>query len=65
MPFYVSMLPSIVLFLSMFICNYLPGGRLAGQESLADSLQNDMELKIARMEGTLDKKIGDNDKRVF
>ncbi|KAK8812729.1 hypothetical protein WA538_004586 [Blastocystis sp. DL] len=65
MPFYVSMLPSIVLFLSMFICNYLPGGRLAGQVSLADSLQNDMELKIARMEGTLDKKIGDNDKRLF
>lgn len=65
MPFYVSMLPSIILFLSMFICNYLPGGRLAGQVSLADSLQNDMELKIARMEGTLDKKIGDNDKRLF
>lgn len=65
MPFYVSMLPSIILFLSMVICNYLPGGRLAGQVSLADSLQNDMELKIARMEGTLDKKIGDNDKRLF
>ena len=39
-----------LLFLMMLICNYVPGGRLAGQVSLHDSLEFDLEKKIAAMD---------------
>ena len=63
MPFYISLLPNIVMFVMMIICNYLPGGRLAGQVSLADSLENDLEYKIADMEGSLEKNLGGRTER--
>lgn len=66
MPFYISLLPNVVMFVMMVICNYLPGGKLAGQVSLADSLENDLEYKIAGMEGNLEKKLGHrNDQKII
>ena len=44
----------------MVIVNFVPGGRLAGQVSLADSLEFDLEKKIAAMEGDNPKKLRDS-----
>lgn len=41
----------------MVIVNFVPGGRLAGQVALADSLEFDLEKKIAAMEGDNLKKL--------
>lgn len=40
----------------MIVCNFVPGGRLAGQVSLRDSLEFDMERRIVDMEGEDPKK---------
>lgn len=42
----------------MVICNYLPGGRLAGQVSLADSVEFDLQSKMADMNDEYSKKLG-------
>lgn len=39
----------------MVICNYLPGGRLAGQVSLADSTEFALQTKMANMDITDEK----------
>ena len=46
----------LLLFFMMVVCNYLPGGRLAGQVSLQDSLEFDLENKIVAMKEEGDKK---------
>lgn len=35
----------------MLICNYLPGGRLAGQVSLADSKEFEMQQRMSKVGG--------------
>ena len=55
-PFYISFIPCIVMFVMMIIAHYAPGGKLAGQVSLADSLENARNRRIADLELTEDTK---------
>ena len=49
----------------MVIVNFVPGGRLAGQVALADSLEFDLEKKIAAMEGDNPKKLREQHDAIF
>ena len=40
-----------ILTFMMLICNYLPGGRLAGQVSLADSKEFEMQQRMSKVGG--------------
>ena len=44
LPFVVTLIPAFVLFVVMLMCNYLPGGKLAGQVSLADTREHEVKL---------------------
>ena len=55
-PFYLSLIPCIVMFVMMVITHYTPGGKLAGQVSLADSRESARNRRIAELELTDDAK---------
>lgn len=46
LPFFISMIPAFLLATLMFMCEYLPGGKNAGQVSLQASLENDAKMEI-------------------
>ena len=45
-PFFVSMVPALTITIVMIMCTYLPGGRVAGQISLHDSLEHQQKVDI-------------------
>ena len=45
-PFFITLIPAIILVVVMLMCSYLPGGKLAGQVSLADSLEHNAKVGI-------------------
>ena len=46
LPFFITLIPAIILVVVMLMCSYLPGGKLAGQVSLADSLEHNAKVGI-------------------
>ena len=49
LPFFITLIPAIILVVVMLMCSYLPGGKLAGQVSLADSLEHNAKVGIMNM----------------
>ena len=45
-PFFVSMVPALTITIVMIMCTYLPGGRVAGQISLHDSLEHQQKVDM-------------------
>lgn len=46
LPFYIAMIPSFLLMAMMLMCDYLPGGKSAGQVSLQASLENNAKMEM-------------------
>ena len=51
-PFYISLIPCVLMCLIMVIAHFAPGGRLAGHVSLADSLEHIRNVRIASLKLT-------------
>ena len=45
-PFYIALIPAVLLFIIMLLTYYLPGGNLAGKVSLADSMEHEAKLGL-------------------
>ena len=54
LPFVVTLIPAFVLFVVMLMCNYLPGGKLAGQVSLADTREHEVKLGMMNADNELE-----------
>ena len=45
-PFYIALIPAVLLFVIMLLTHYLPGGNLAGKVSLADTMEHETKLGL-------------------
>ena len=45
-PFYIALIPAVLLLVIMLLTSYLPGGNLAGKVSLADSMEHEAKLGL-------------------
>ena len=64
LPFVVTLIPAFVLFVVMLMCNYLPGGKLAGQVSLADTREHEVKLGMMNADNELETEFLGADGRV-